>query len=82
MYEDMDPSMGPSEGEDIHLNVSIPFLDAVHGCEKDIRYEKMIACTHCSGKGFEPNSPSMTCPTCHGSGYQQVSSIRFSSRID
>ena len=32
MYEDMDPSMGPSEGEDIHLNVSIPFLDAVHGC--------------------------------------------------
>lgn len=20
--------------------------------EKDIRYEKMIACTHCSGKGF------------------------------
>ena len=59
---------GPRRGEDLRLEVSIPFAEAVRGSTVDIRIPRRAACKDCSGKGVKPGSPSHTCPDCQGNG--------------
>ncbi|KAK8812270.1 hypothetical protein WA158_007504 [Blastocystis sp. Blastoise] len=60
------------EGEDIQLNIRIPFLESVHGCQKDIQYSKLVACPHCNSTGHEPGSKQSQCPQCRGTGYTTI----------
>lgn len=39
-------------GSDIAVNVSIPFLDCIQGCERDLRYNRDVQCDACHGSGF------------------------------
>ena len=39
-------------GSDIAVNVSITFLDCIQGCERDLRYQREVACDACHGSGF------------------------------
>ena len=55
-------------GEDISQRIAINFEDAVFGCERDIEFQRVEPCHHCSGAGNEPGTAVATCATCRGSG--------------
>ena len=53
------------KGEDSLYQMKISFMEAVHGCTKDITLDVFETCTRCNGVGgFNEKN----CPTCHGSG--------------
>jgi molecular chaperone DnaJ len=58
----------PQKGSDIEAGISIDFMDAVKGIEKEITIDKFDVCDRCKGNGAEPGSGTKTCPTCNGSG--------------
>jgi molecular chaperone DnaJ len=65
---------GPQRGEDLRYDLEIDFEDAVFGKTVEILAPRLEACKHCKGKGAEPGTGSVTCPTCKGRGevlYQQ-----------
>lgn len=55
-------------GEDLRYDLTIDFMEAVNGAEKQIDVEKMSGCETCSGTGARPGSTPATCPQCGGSG--------------
>ena len=53
------------KGEDSLYEMKISFMEAVHGCKKDITLDVYETCDSCDGKGGHNEK---TCPKCHGSG--------------
>ncbi len=62
---------GPQRGADLRYGMSISFMEAAFGVEKDITIDKEDTCTSCNGSGAQPGTSPETCPTCHGSGRVQ-----------
>ncbi len=62
---------GPVRGDDIEVNITISFEEAVFGCKKDISFTRACKCKSCNGSGAESGAAE-TCPTCHGSGQRRV----------
>ncbi len=58
-------------GEDIQIQMTIDFREAVFGAEKIIILDKQEICDKCEGKGFENKTKIITCPQCNGSGQIQ-----------
>lgn len=56
-------------GEDIKVEVKIPFKDSVLGTDKEVTVRKREACPVCHGTGAEPGTGSTICPTCNGTGF-------------
>ena len=52
-------------GKDLLYEMKISFMEAVHGCTKDITLDVYETCESCNGKGGHKEK---TCPKCHGSG--------------
>ena len=61
-------SRGPRRGADLQVELAVDFAEAVFGVVKNLRLEKEIVCSKCSGGGAEPGSKVVACSTCHGSG--------------
>jgi molecular chaperone DnaJ len=61
-------SRSQSRGNDIQIILTLNLEEIAFGVEKEIELEKNIVCSHCSGKGYEPNSKVDTCSTCQGRG--------------
>ena len=53
------------KGNDLLYKMDISFMEAVHGCKKDITIDTYVNCEKCDGKGGHKEK---NCPTCHGSG--------------
>jgi molecular chaperone DnaJ len=64
---------GPQRGSDLRYDLEISFLDAAHGCEKEITVTKLDSCESCKGSGAEKGSATKVCGTCGGRG-QVISS--------
>lgn len=62
---------GPQKGEDIELNVTVDFEEAVFGCKKNVSFQKYAKCASCHGSG-SADGKSETCPTCRGTGQKRV----------
>src|SRR5512138_1494317 len=62
-----DPTQ-PQRGEDLRYDMEITFLEAAHGCEKEITVTKPETCDGCNGSGAEPGSRARTCQSCGGRG--------------
>ena len=62
----------PQRGESIRASVAVTFLEAAHGCEKDVTIERSEQCPTCKGNGCAPGTTPEICPDCHGSGMVQV----------
>lgn len=56
------------EGEDINASITLSFLEAAFGCEKEIAITRKERCKDCGGTGAKSNSDYVTCPECNGSG--------------
>ena len=67
---------GPRQGEDLRVNVTLSFEEAVFGIEKDLEVERLALCAICDGSGAEPGSKATRCPECGGTG--QVRRMRSS----
>ena len=59
-------------GSDLRYDLEITFEEAARGCEKEIHFNKLDTCPHCTGSGAEPGSKVSTCPTCDGHGQVAV----------
>lgn len=62
-----DPSQ-PQRGEDLRYDMELSFVEAAHGCEKEITVTKPEGCEVCHGAGAEAGSRARTCQTCGGRG--------------
>jgi len=57
-----------TRGRDLEMLVTLDFMEAVFGVEKEINFHRLADCTHCKGSGAEPGSKVETCATCKGQG--------------
>src|SRR3989338_2060343 len=55
-------------GENLRVDVSVLFEEAVFGAEKEIEIERIEHCEHCRGTGAEKGAGKKTCSTCKGRG--------------
>lgn len=55
-------------GQDIAVEVTLDFNEAIFGIEKEIAINIEDTCGHCKGTGAEPGHSTKTCPTCRGAG--------------
>ena len=67
---------GRQRGSDLRYDMQITLEEAAFGVEKEIEVRKLDTCTKCEGKGAEPGSRTINCPTCQGRG-QVISSRGF-----
>ena len=59
---------GPMRGSDLRYDLSITFMEAVHGISKDIEIERPDTCWTCEGTGLRPGYKAETCSACNGRG--------------
>lgn len=59
---------GPQQGRDLRYDLTISFMDAVHGTEKEVEIEKPETCWTCEGNGLRPGHQPQICKTCQGNG--------------
>lgn len=59
---------GPRRGPDLEYPLTIDFLEAAKGCEKEIQVPKHAPCNDCEGSGAKPGSQPQVCGTCRGAG--------------
>ena len=58
----------PNSGRDRRVDVTIDFVEAVFGVEKEIEFARLERCDVCDGSGASEGSRPSTCRTCDGSG--------------
>ena len=64
---------GPRQGADVGATVAIDLAEAAKGVRREVAFEVVERCGHCSGNGAEPGTPIKTCASCGGTGQiQQV----------
>ncbi len=59
---------GPIPGNDLRYDLTISFMEAVHGTAKEVELTRRDTCWTCEGSGSRPGHKKETCPTCHGRG--------------
>ncbi|THB78273.1 MAG: molecular chaperone DnaJ [Desulfobulbaceae bacterium] len=59
---------GPIAGNDLRYDVTIDFMDAVHGTNKEVELTRRDTCWTCEGSGCRPGYQRETCPSCNGRG--------------
>ncbi|HEY8647444.1 MAG TPA: molecular chaperone DnaJ [Gaiellaceae bacterium] len=64
-------------GNDVEVEVHIPFEDALKGAQVTIPVELELACHTCHGTGAAPGTAPITCPVCNGSGVVATSQGLF-----
>ena len=62
------PRSGPRRGQDLEVEVTLAFDQAMAGAEVPVTLERHEACGTCSGSGAAPGSSSRLCVTCDGRG--------------
>jgi molecular chaperone DnaJ len=55
-----------AQGESVHLEMNLPFADAIHGTTLDVTIPRGITCPQCRGRG--QTSGGTACRVCGGSG--------------
>ena len=58
----------PVAGDDLQIDIEVPFMTAVFGGQEKIRVRRMEECGTCSGNGVKPGAKVNTCSACGGQG--------------
>lgn len=59
---------GVRPGADLEYPLTIEFMEAAHGVEREIQFPRHVHCEQCRGSGAAPGSGEETCGTCRGRG--------------
>ncbi len=59
---------GPVAGNDLRYDVSVSFMEAVHGVAKEVELTRRDTCWTCEGSGCRPGHEKVTCRSCNGRG--------------
>ena len=59
---------GPIQGNDLRYDLSVTFMEAIHGGSKEVELTRRDTCWTCEGTGCRPGHQKETCPTCNGRG--------------
>ena len=62
----------PRKGGDVRVGVNLTFMEAVHGCKKNITLNRKEACKECGGTGAAKGTTPEVCPDCGGRGVVTV----------
>jgi molecular chaperone DnaJ len=60
--------VGRGDKGDIKRDLEIDFEEAAFGCEKEMRYERVVTCNDCRGSGAAVGSVPEACGACQGRG--------------
>ncbi len=69
----------PEKGEDIGINLTIDFKEAVFGAKKEVKIKRKKTCPKCGGSGADKRGIE-TCPYCRGRGEISYTQGFFSMR--
>jgi molecular chaperone DnaJ len=58
----------PVAGDDLQVDIEVPFMTAVFGGQEKVRVRRMEECNTCTGSGVKPGAKVQTCSTCGGQG--------------
>lgn len=58
----------PARGQDLRVEITLEFEEAIFGTEKEIEVPRWEACDVCNGSGAEPGTTPVTCAQCAGAG--------------
>lgn len=58
----------PRRGADVHIGLTISFMEAAHGCTKTVNVTRQETCPDCNGTGAKAGTHAQTCPDCNGTG--------------
>jgi molecular chaperone DnaJ len=67
-------------GQDLRYDLTIEFMEAAFGTEKELSIEKMQVCGTCQGEGCKPGTHPEVCGTCRGTGQHTQSQGFFTVR--
>jgi len=67
-------------GADLRYDLSLGFLEAAFGVEKELSLEKMDTCQSCGGNGCQSGTQPETCNFCRGTGQMARSQGFFTVR--
>jgi len=56
------------KGDDLRYDLTIDFMEAVQGIDREIEVEKLESCDQCGGSGARPGTSPTVCSQCGGSG--------------
>lgn len=56
-------------GADIRHDLTISFMEAAKGLQREIQVERHVACEACEGRGYPPGTSPIACSTCGGTGH-------------
>ena len=59
---------GARKGADLRYDLSLTFMEAAFGMNRDLTIEKREVCSVCDGSGCEPGTSPAPCPHCEGTG--------------
>jgi molecular chaperone DnaJ len=59
---------GPRQGDDLRLDFTISFSEAIAGVEKEVQIRHLETCATCHGSGAKSGSGPTGCGTCGGAG--------------
>lgn len=59
---------GPARGGHVRVDVSVSFMEAAKGVEKEIEFQRLEVCEVCDGSGAKEGTHPVTCPDCNGTG--------------
>ncbi|MCG3175546.1 MAG: Chaperone protein DnaJ [Candidatus Omnitrophica bacterium] len=65
-------------GADLRTDVTLEFMEAALGIERDVPVRREEVCGSCKGEGAKPGTASRKCATCQGAGQVLASSGFFS----
>ncbi len=58
----------PERGGDLHVDLKIPFREAVWGARRDVEFTRTVRCSSCGASGAAPGNKVETCLKCQGKG--------------
>jgi molecular chaperone DnaJ len=69
----------PQRGADLETELTIDFLDAVHGVTTSVAFTAEAACSECGGSGAKPGTSPQICSECGGRGEIAMNQGLFST---
>jgi len=60
--------VGRGDKGDVKRELELSFAEAAFGCEKSMRYDRIVACADCNGSGAAAGTTPEACGACNGRG--------------